>query len=230
MCHWYQFKTRGRFFVCLLFSRRICSQRGFIYLLLFPKAFYLAKSNINYFVSKTLCQHKHAVTSFPKESPVGSKSQLKFLSEPCWMFATWLLVGVTRLQNTDLKGRKPEDLYIWQYRWLLIKPRSTIRDLFWILSLLTKVRWNWKSRLHWLYYVEFIVINISPWTAFRLTVLSSLWLILQVSYPDAQHTLTFLPMDVSSFRLYWSTENKDRGREKIAAHLIPPQNAATACT
>lgn len=107
MCHWYQFKTTGWFFICFLFSGGICSQRGFIYLLLFLKAFYLAKSNINCFLSKTLCQHKHALTSFPKESPVGSKPELKFLSEACWRFATWLLVGVPRLQNTILKGRRP---------------------------------------------------------------------------------------------------------------------------
>lgn len=118
----------------------------------FPKAFYLAKININYFVSKTLCKHKHAVTRSPEESPVESKSQLKFLSEPCWIFATWLLVGVTRLQNSDLKGRKA-----WGSVHLAVQVaahQTKEHHQRCILNPITPCKWSCKSSLHWLSSIE----------------------------------------------------------------------------
>lgn len=174
--------------------------------------------------SKALCQGKLAMTSSHKESPVGSKYHLKFLTEPWLLFetVTWLLVWVTGLQNTDFKGIKA-----WASVQLVVQVAAhQSSENHWLFSESCHqgyriLWWNCRSTYNWLASANLIFSNISSLITFRLQQWNSLQLILQFSYPDAQGTLTFLPIDV--LFLQWKLEyRKWRKRENdIQLQLIP---------
>jgi len=173
------------------------------------------------------------MTSSPKESPVGSKSQLKFLSEPCWMFETitWLLVWVTGLQSTCLKGTKAWGSLHLAVQVAAHQTKEHHWVFFWIRSLPRKVWWNCKSTHHWLASANFVIFLPGQHLDYQAGVVSN-WSRSSATLMHSIHWLSFLLVFLLPVKAGVQKIRDEEGRKwyAVAAHLIPPYGIIPAST